>query len=154
MVTRADIVAEALEWVGTKWQHQAAMKGVACDCAGFTLGVGINAGALEVDFSDPAVQRFANYTRQPNQREMLAALNMFLEWVPKKFATTGDVIYRRYNNNPQHLAILTGPIRAFETTRVVHALAWPSRKVVVHSVNEEWFFEAYRTFRYPNLEDV
>ena len=36
---RIDIVNEAKSWVGTKWQHQQALKGVACDCAGLVRGV-------------------------------------------------------------------------------------------------------------------
>src|SRR5690606_4769974 len=33
------IVAEALEWVGTPYRHQASLKGVACDCLGLVRGV-------------------------------------------------------------------------------------------------------------------
>ena len=33
------IVAEAREWIGTAWQHQASLKGVACDCVGLVRGV-------------------------------------------------------------------------------------------------------------------
>jgi len=33
------IVSEAREWLGTPWQHQASLKGVACDCVGLVRGV-------------------------------------------------------------------------------------------------------------------
>ena len=37
--TREDVIAEARSWLGTPWHHQAAVKGVGCDCIGFVRGV-------------------------------------------------------------------------------------------------------------------
>jgi NlpC/P60 family putative phage cell wall peptidase len=38
-ITRATIVAEAREWIGTPYRHQASLKGVGCDCLGLVRGV-------------------------------------------------------------------------------------------------------------------
>ncbi|CAM5502818.1 NlpC/P60 family putative phage cell wall peptidase [Aquamicrobium terrae] len=35
----AAVVAEALSWIGTPYRHQAARKGVGCDCLGLVRGV-------------------------------------------------------------------------------------------------------------------
>lgn len=35
----AAVVAEALSWVGTPYRHQAALKGLGCDCLGLVRGV-------------------------------------------------------------------------------------------------------------------
>ncbi|MET0721745.1 MAG: NlpC/P60 family protein [Tardiphaga sp.] len=37
--TRAAIVAEARGWIGTRYVHQASLKGVGCDCLGLVRGV-------------------------------------------------------------------------------------------------------------------
>ncbi len=37
--TAAAVVVEALSWVGTPYRHQAAQKGVGCDCLGLVRGV-------------------------------------------------------------------------------------------------------------------
>jgi cell wall-associated NlpC family hydrolase len=36
---RPDIVEEARSWLGTPYHHQAALKGVGCDCIGLLRGV-------------------------------------------------------------------------------------------------------------------
>jgi len=38
-LTRAAIVAEARDWIGTPYRHQASLKGVGCDCLGLVRGV-------------------------------------------------------------------------------------------------------------------
>src|SRR4051812_1881115 len=38
-LTRAAIVAEARAWIGTRYRHQASLKGVGCDCLGLVRGV-------------------------------------------------------------------------------------------------------------------
>src|SRR4051812_32701629 len=39
VLTRAAIVAEARDWIGTRYRHQASLKGVGCDCLGLVRGV-------------------------------------------------------------------------------------------------------------------
>lgn len=38
-VSRAAVVAEARSWIGTRYLHQASLKGVGCDCLGLVRGV-------------------------------------------------------------------------------------------------------------------
>ena len=38
-LTRASLVAEARDWIGTPYRHQASVKGVGCDCLGLVRGV-------------------------------------------------------------------------------------------------------------------
>jgi len=38
-ITRAQIVAETRQWLGTPYRHQASLKGVGCDCLGLVRGV-------------------------------------------------------------------------------------------------------------------
>jgi len=38
-VSRDAVVAEARSWIGTRYRHQASVKGVGCDCLGLVRGV-------------------------------------------------------------------------------------------------------------------
>jgi NlpC/P60 family putative phage cell wall peptidase len=39
IIIRNTIIAEARSWIGTPYHHQAALKGVGCDCLGLVRGV-------------------------------------------------------------------------------------------------------------------
>jgi NlpC/P60 family putative phage cell wall peptidase len=39
IITRAALVAEARDWIGTPYRHQASLKDVGCDCLGLVRGV-------------------------------------------------------------------------------------------------------------------
>src|SRR5918911_509795 len=39
LLTRSAIVAEARAWIGTRYRHQASLKGAGCDCLGLVRGV-------------------------------------------------------------------------------------------------------------------
>ena len=151
MTTREEVLAEAREWIDTRWAHQAMVKGLACDCAGLVLGVGDNAGALAMSLDDPALTEFVGYSRQPNPGQMIKALSMLMVKIRKEEAGAGDVVYRKYGKNPQHLAILTGRLTD-PMSGVIHALAWPSRKVVEHRTDEDWYMNVISAWRYPGLE--
>ena len=128
MPSREDIVQEAREWVGTPWRHQGRLKGVSSDCAGLVMGVGIKLGLIVIAKNDPMYRHFDGYGHQPRPELMVQAL---MHWLIKlehpSRALMGDVIYRRYNDaNPQHLAILTGPLLE-PMSGVIHAIAMPSK---------------------------
>ena len=63
MVTKAEIVAKAREYVGTPFHHQARMKGVGVDCVGLLFGVGRDLGlawrdvGAYPDVPDPTTMR-------------------------------------------------------------------------------------------------
>ena len=61
-MTGADVVAEARQWIGTPYHHQAAVRGVGCDCAGLVLGV---AKVLALTGYRPTA-----WGRQPNSSEL------------------------------------------------------------------------------------
>ena len=60
MTTRADVVAEARTWLGTKWIHQHRAKGQGVDCAGLIICVVRDLGLLSADFD------INGYSRMPD----------------------------------------------------------------------------------------
>ncbi len=151
MATREQILAEAREWIGTRWEHQGKLKGVACDCAGLIIGVGLNTAAMTIDLGDSVAKAVEGYSREPNPNLMVRALNHWMVRIRKDEAGAGDVVYRRYGGNPQHLGILTGAMRD-PKSGIIHALMWPSRKVVEHRTDDEWYQQVVSAWRYPGLE--
>ena len=152
--SREDILVEARTWIDTPWQHQGRLKGVACDCAGLILGVGDNAGGLVLEITDAMYQKFARYGHQPLTHVMVQALaHWMIKLEHSSRALAGDVIYRRYGENPQHLAILTGPLLE-PMSGVIHALARPSRRVVEQRTDQTWIGGAvHSAWRYPGVVD-
>lgn len=151
MATREQIVAEAREWIDTGWAHQGKIKGVGCDCAGLVIGVGLAAVVMTVDTSDHVAKAVEAYSVRPDPRLMLLALDHWMIRIRKDEAGAGDVIYRKYGEDPQHLGILTGPLRD-PMSGVIHALLWPSRRVVEHRTDDEWHVNTLSAWRYPGLE--
>lgn len=147
---RQEIVDEAREWLGTKFVHQARIKGMGCDCVGLIIGVGINTGVLDVNMNSMEVRKFMGYSKRPDPRMILLALRTFMVPVRKNEAGAGDVVYRSYEVEPQHLGILTGPFKEMKSG-VVHALRWPNRKVIENRTDEDWYQNVVSAWRYPGM---
>jgi len=141
MTTRAAIIAEAREWIGTRWQHQAALKGVACDCIGLIAGTARNCGVREAT-AFLADIRFRSYGRQPEQEMLRLALAEYLD--PVSSPRAGDVAFMLVPRSvvPQHFGILSAP------DYMIHAYA-QARKVVEHRLDEAWRARivSYHAFR-------
>lgn len=106
MVTRADIVAEALSWSGTPTKHQGRRKGVSVDCLGLALGVG---NGLDLPEATALAISVANYPKGFAGRRLLDGLSQTLIRVAE--AQPGDILAIMFGRdcNPRHLAILTRP---------------------------------------------
>lgn len=100
MTTRAEVVATARTWLGTPFQHQQTMKGVAVDCRGLVQGVAQELGLLPEDFGvEP-------YPRQPDGRTMLALCGQYMTRIEQAAMQPGDVVVVVVDAEPQHLGIL------------------------------------------------
>lgn len=147
MTTRAEIATEARDWVGTRWSHQAATKGLACDCVGLVVGVALYAGHPRAQefLADPT---WRNYGRQPDPQMLLAGCAAWLVPIPVREAGLGDILLMAFESDPQHFAIVSRE----EPRYIVHALA-QARRVVEHRLDELWASRVVRAYRYPDLVD-
>lgn len=129
MVTRATIIAEARSWIGTRWRHQASLKGEACDCIGLIAGVARKLGIAEAE-AFQADERFRGYGKTPDPAMLRLALAEYLDVTMGPLP--GDVILMRNDRDPQpsHFGILAGDT-------MIHAYA-QMRKVVEHSIDAKW----------------
>ena len=142
-VTPTQILAEATEWMGTRWMHQQSVKGVACDCIGLVRGVAGVLGLLPPDFERmPEVAQYHGYSRQPDGRKLQAALDTYLERIAEP--EPGAVLLMRFEQNPQHVAIMA------DGGDIIHAYA-TARKVVRHRLDDLWARRIVAVYRFPGV---
>jgi cell wall-associated NlpC family hydrolase len=139
----AEIVAAARGAIGTPYFHQGRIAGLALDCAGVPVHV---AKTLGVPLSD-----YTRYGRLPVPAEMRTALDAHLERVPTSSMQPGDVVWIRFEREPQHLAIVGDYVHG--GLSLIHAYngAGPSR-VCEHRLDAEWRNRIVAAWRYPGVE--
>lgn len=144
MITREQIVDEARSFIGTRYQHQASLKGVAVDCIGLIRGVARGVG-LDDPFTSGKAREFEGYSQYPNPMLLVLACEEFMDRIKISEAGLGDVLVfsfiDRGVNQPQHFGIISQT----DPNYVIHSLA--GHKVVEHHVNEVWqrrILSAYR----------
>lgn len=141
MKTRAALIAEALTWQGTPFHHQAALKGVGCDCIGLVRGA---LGALGIEaHSVPS-----NYSRGPDPTALLAAVEASDQLVEIRVADArpGDLLLFRVKRDPRHFALLV------DDQTMVHADV--SYGVVRVPFSSDWRRRLVRAWRLADLEDA
>jgi NlpC/P60 family putative phage cell wall peptidase len=142
-MTRAEIVAEALSWVGTPWRHQACLKGVATDCIGLIAGVALACGSVEAKrFLE--TPEYRNYGREPLPAALLEACAELMDPLPLQRAAQGDVLCLKFLAEPMHFAYVV------DAGRIVHAYA--SFGVVHHRYNETWQRRTVRAYSLRGIE--
>ena len=143
MTTKEEIVRLARETIGTPYQHQQRVNGVAMDCAGVPVYVGLRLG---VDFHD-----VTNYGRQPRPNEMRNALDRTLVRINKINMQPGDVAWIRFQREPQHLAIIGDYYLG--GLSLIHASNGSGlNRVVEHRMDDKWLFRIVAAWRYPEVE--
>lgn len=140
-----EIVAIARELLGTAYAHQGRLAGVAVDCAGVPVHVWNRLG-LSLDASHPA-----RYGRLPVPNEMREQLDLHLVRVPKAAMQIGDVVWIRFEQEPQHLAVVGDYVHGGFS--LIHAYNGSGlRKVVEHRLDETWAKRIVAVWRFPGVE--
>lgn len=113
-VTRDAIVAEARSWIGTRYLHQASLKGAGCDCLGLVRGVWRHCIGDEPEAPPPYAPDWAEATGA--EALARAALRHLVPIAIDEFGA-GDVLLFRWRDGfvAKHAAIAT------TADRMVHA---------------------------------
>lgn len=148
MITRQAVIAEARSWLGTNWQHQASVKGVACDCIGLLGGVALALGLPGAEAWRDTPE-FHNYSRQPDPRILLGGCETLMDPVSRGDLRLADVIVFRFTAEPQHFGIVS----KLDPMYIIHALARAKKagKVVENRVDEVWRSRIVRTYRFRGV---
>ena len=145
MITRAEVVAAARTWTGTRWHHQASTKGIGSDCIGLVVGVARELGIYGADelAADPAVR---GYGREPDPAMLLSACARYLEPVHVPEARLGDILLLRFAAEPQHFALISQQNPDY----MLHAYA-QARKIVENRIDAVWRSRIVRAYSYRGI---
>ena len=142
-VTSQQVVAAARGWLGTRWQHQASVKGVACDCVGLVAGVARELGLLHADLPP--------YERTADGATLTRLCAQHMRGVPLPSLQPGHVAVLRFEAYPTHLAVVGD--YAHGGLSLIHASA-PARRVIEHRLDDVWWFRLVTGFELPGVEYV
>ena len=146
-MTRYDIIAAARSQLGVRYQHQAAVRDVACDCVGLLAIVGEICGLGEAATWAADPRRHA-YARAPDPAMLREAAADYLDPIELAAAGLGDVLLMRYRlqQAPSHFSIVSmlGPLYG------VHAYASVG-KVVENRVEGWTLFRIVAAYRFKGL---
>lgn len=142
---RADIVREALEWQGTRWQHQQSLKYIACDCAGFIRGVHKNLTGIEVPIK---ADYPATWHLFKQEERCYNVASEYLNEIDIEDIKAGDVILFAYRPRfvAHHMGIYLGQnkfIHADQDCKLVH----------ISPLDKVWKSRIKFAFRFRELED-
>lgn len=142
MITRQAILAEAREWIGTPYQHQASAKHAGCDCLGLVRGVW---RALYGDEPEAPPPYTPDWAEQHAAETLRDAAARHLKACALVDAAPGDVLlFRMHASAPvKHAAILD------ESEHVIHAY-W-GRAVVRSRFAPWWRARCAAAFSFPDL---
>jgi len=140
--TRAEVVAAAREWLGTRWHHQGRLKGVGVDCAGLIIGVARELELVDFDYS--------NYGRVPDGQNMTALCRAQMTPVKLSEIAPGDVLLMRFDSDPQHLAFV-GDYLGGDGLSIIHAYTL-ARKVIETRLDSVWRSRIVEAYSLPGVE--
>lgn len=100
------IIAEARQWIGTPYRHQASLKGVGCDCLGLVRGVWRTVMGSEPERAPPYAPDWAEAA---NGEPLAEAAARHLAPIARDQFSEGDVLLFRWRDGlaAKHLAIVT-----------------------------------------------
>ncbi len=142
MISRNAILAEARDWIGTPYQHQASVKGAGCDCLGLIRGVW---RALYGQEPEAAPAYTPDWAEAQGDETLLHAARRHLSEIEFADAAPGDVLLFRMDalSPAKHAAILD------EEERLIHAY-W-GRAVVRSRFAPWWGQRRAGAFSYPGV---
>jgi NlpC/P60 family putative phage cell wall peptidase len=142
MISREVILAEAREWIGTPYQHQASAKNVGADCLGLVRGVW---RAVYGDEPEAAPAYTPDWAERQGTETLFVAAQTHLNEIAVADAAPGDVLlFRMDAHSPmKHAAIVeTGD-------RIIHAY-W-GRAVVRSRFSLWWRVRCAAAFALPGV---
>ncbi len=138
IITRAAIVAEALSWLGTPYQHQMSTKGAGCDCLGLVRGIWRAFYGSEPATIPPYTPDWAEMS---GDEALKNAADEFLKPIAISKACPADILlFRMQAGVPaKHIAIVLGDdliIHAYwgrAVTKSFLAPFWKTRRAYAYS---------------------
>ncbi|MCG6203145.1 peptidase P60 [Rhodopseudomonas sp. HC1] len=108
LITRDALVFEARSWIGTRYRHQASVKGVGCDCLGLVRGVWRGCIGDEPEAPPPYAPDWAEAS---GEEALAGAALRHLQPIACESFGPGDVLLFRWRDAyvAKHVAIASSP---------------------------------------------
>jgi hypothetical protein len=154
MITRAQVIEAARDWVDTPFQHQGRVKGRAVDCVGLVLCVCEELGAAGASLTPESWTRlpqYTNYGPMPFQRQVFdECMRRLIKRPWKDGFKPGDVLSLRVPTEPCHVAIVSG---VNGVPYMIHAYGGSRMKCSEHVLDVKWQNRIAGVFTIPGVED-
>ena len=121
MIDKKMVVTAARSWIGTKFHHQARVKGAGVDCIGLVIGVARELSLVPPDFD---VQ---GYAETPDGRTLMRLAAMHMTEIARESMGPGDVVVTRFDQGAQHFGVL-GDYRHGGLS-IIHGASDPGRVI-------------------------
>lgn len=143
-ITREAIVAEARSWIGTRYRHQASLKGAGCDCLGLVRGIWREVIGIEPEAPPPYAPDWAE---AGGEETLAAAALRHLVPIATDAFDAGDVLLFRWRDGmvAKHVAISSSP------TTMIHA--HDGAAVCEIAIQPWWRRRLAYAFAFPGLGD-
>ncbi len=161
MTIKNNIVSEARSWKGTLYHHQGRIKATlndkgGCDCIGLLVGVVRDLG-IKSSFTDRLGNNIPlyefdriDYGREPDGIMIKKSLSKYLQEIKIEEITAGNILLFKFNNNPQHIGIISD--YNDNNLGIIHCYA-QARKVVEHRLDDLWRSRIVAAYRINNIEN-
>jgi len=138
---RQQMIAYALRWVGTPYEHLGRQVGVRGDCISALVDVAAHFGVADNPRQSIGVNQ---YSRVPNPRVMRECIEQHMNPIHKKDAIPGDWFHIAWRIHPQHMALYTH--NKYNNIFVLHASSFTMKYVLEQMDSELWsqIVTAYR----------
>jgi NlpC/P60 family putative phage cell wall peptidase len=138
-MTRDDFLDEARSWIGTRWVHQACVKGIGADCIGLIAGVAAALGSTEAA-RFLRTPEWRNYGRHPLPAFMFGVCDQLMDRIEIDSAIHADVLVFRCGKHPMHFGIITCH------ATMIHSWLM-ARRVCEHRIDAAWRSRIERAYR-------
>jgi cell wall-associated NlpC family hydrolase len=143
LILRQQIVDEAKTWLGTKWHHEARIKGAGVDCGLYLLETYKNVGLVE----DIKVDHYPkDFMFHRNEEFFIELIQLFSHEILEPPYLPGDVIIFRFGRIFSHAAII------LDWPNIIHSDA-KARCVCIEDVEKSrWSNKLKKVFRYKDFK--
>lgn len=139
-ITREQLIAEALTWIGTPWHHGQQTKGAGCDCLGLLAGI-----AYAVGYTDARAHvrnsKFRVYARSPDPAMLDEVMAQYGDPIAIQDAGLADVLRLTPMNrgrHAQHFAMVSKVDAAGVPSHMIHCTNQGHVKGVTEHIIGEW----------------